>query len=245
MIKFVHMLLLASDLDGTFLGGNQQEKEELYRLIAANPAVTLVFVTGRGMGTVQPLLDDPFIPNPHYIIADVGATVVDGHSLEPIEPLHSEIEKRWPGAEAVHQKMADLPALRLQPVPMERRVSYFLDPGIDVSAVERRAAEIGCEVTVSAGKYIDVLPGGVNKGVTLRHLMEMLHVPEDEVLVAGDTLNDLSLFQTGYRGVVVGGAEQRLIEATAGQSQVFQAQRHGAGGILQALYHYNTIPNGI
>ncbi|MFT4022894.1 MAG: HAD family hydrolase [Flavihumibacter sp.] len=239
------MFLLASDLDGTFLGGDRREQERLYRLIVKNPAVTLVFVTGRGMGTVMPLLEDPFIPQPHYIIADVGATVVDGSSLEPIEPLHTEIEKRWPGSDAVKEKMAGIGGLRLQPVPMGRRVSYFLDPGIDITEIEDRAGSIGCDVIFSAGRYIDVLPGGVNKGVTLKHLMEMLHVPDDEVLVAGDTLNDLSLFQTGYRGVVVGGAEPQLIEATAGQSQVFQAERLGAGGILQALHHYNTIPDGI
>lgn len=239
------MLLLASDLDGTFLGGHEEERKELYRLVSQNPAVKLVFVTGRGMGTVQPLLDDPFIPHPDYIIADVGATVVDGKTLEPIEPLHTEIEKRWPGAEAVHRKMEGLENLRLQPVPMGRRVSYFFDDAVDVQEVIHRAAEIGCDVIVSAGKYIDVLPGGVNKGFTLIHLMEMLHIPENEVLVAGDTLNDLSLFQTGYRGVVVGGAEERLIAATAGQHLVFQAERIGAGGILQALHHYNTVPDGI
>lgn len=239
------MLLLASDLDGTLLGGNHEEKHELYNILSANPAVRLVFVTGRGLGSILPLLNDPFIPNPDYIIADVGATVLDGKTLQPIEPLHSEILSRWPGDHRVREHLGSVPGLREQPVPMERRCSYYFHEQLDIDLIEKLAAEIGCDVIVSAGKFVDILPGGINKGFTLTKLMEMLRVPEEEVLVAGDTLNDLSLFQTGYRGVVVGGAEERLVQATAGQSQVYQAERLGCGGILQALHHYNAVFDGI
>lgn len=92
------MLLLATDLDGTFLGGKSADKQQLYRVIRENPTVRLVFVTGRGLETVIPLLNDPVIPNPDYIICDVGATVVNGRTLEPIQPIQSEIENRWPGS---------------------------------------------------------------------------------------------------------------------------------------------------
>ncbi len=239
------MLLLASDLDGTLLGGDHEEKHELYNILSVNPALRLVFVTGRGLPSVLPLLEDPFIPRPDYIIADVGATVVDGKNLLPVEPIHSEIFSRWPGEDLVRGRLKQVPHLKEQVVPMQGRCSYYLHEALDISLVEKIAGDVGCDVIVSAGKFLDVLPGGVNKGFTLRKLMEMLQVPEEEVLVAGDTLNDLSLFQTGYRGVVVGGAEAELLEATAGQSQVFQAERKGCGGILQALHHYNAVFDGI
>ena len=79
-------MLLATDLDGTFLGGNQAARLRLYQLVASHPDIELVFVTGRGLEHVLPLLADPTIPQPDYIIADVGATVVHGETQQPVSP---------------------------------------------------------------------------------------------------------------------------------------------------------------
>src|SRR3546814_11983047 len=66
----------------------------------------------------------------------------------------------------------------------------------------------------------------------------MMDFPEDQVLVAVDTLNDLSLYDTGYKGVVVGAAEAALTRATSGRAHVYQAKSPGAGGILEAIRHF-------
>src|SRR5690606_13799536 len=92
----IQMMLLATDLDGTFLGGKRVDRLKLYRLIRQNKDIKVAFVTGRGLETVLPLLNDPLVPRPAYIIADVGATVVHGDTLEPIEPIQSRIEDKWP-----------------------------------------------------------------------------------------------------------------------------------------------------
>ena len=80
-------MILATDLDGTFLGGTAQHKEHLYKTIRENDDFRLIFVTGRGVESVLPLLSDPVIPRPDYIICDVGATVLDGHTLRPVQPI--------------------------------------------------------------------------------------------------------------------------------------------------------------
>ncbi len=46
------------------------------------------------------------------------------------------------------------------------------------------ATELGCDVLQSAGKYLDVLPAGVNKGSTLFQLLELIAYPGTEVLVS-------------------------------------------------------------
>lgn len=43
------MFLLATDLDGTLLGGRQADRLTLYRALRDNPDVRLAFVTGRGV----------------------------------------------------------------------------------------------------------------------------------------------------------------------------------------------------
>ena len=67
-------LILATDLDGTFLPpDNMHDGAQLYRLIHEHrDRVALIFVTGRGFESILTLLDDPAIPMPDYIIADVG-----------------------------------------------------------------------------------------------------------------------------------------------------------------------------
>jgi glucosylglycerol-phosphate synthase len=228
-------VLLATDLDGTFLGGRQADRLALYRALRTTPDVRLVFATGRGIESILPLLADPLIPDPEFIIADVGATVVATDGLRPVSPLQWEIEERWVGLEQVLDLLEGLEGLERQPVPQERRVSFYAESDALVAEVRRRLAGVPVEVLCSVNRFLDVLPRSTSKGTTLMRLVTHLGVAEDRVLVAGDTLNDLSLFETGYRGVVVGQAEPALIEATRGMVSVHQASAAGAGGILEVL----------
>ena len=91
---------------------------------------------------------------------------------------------------------------------------------VDGDRVEGEALEV--DVLVSANIFLDVLPRGVNKGSTLRRVLHWLRVAEGDCVVAGDSLNDLDLFASGYRGIVVGNCEPALRERVAGM----------AGGLL-------------
>lgn len=231
-------MLLATDLDGTFLGGRQTDRLKLYRLIREQEKIRLLFVTGRGIESVMPLLDNPIIPNPDFIICDVGATVLNGQTLEPVQPIQSKIEKLWPGALAIRKRMRKIKGLRLQPVSQERRCSYFYDESTDIETVKKIADEMGLDILLSAGKFLDILPKDINKGTTLQELVKLVDFPADAILVAGDTLNDRSLYDTPYKGVVVGAAEPALLRYTYGMSNVLQAKSNGAGGILESLNHF-------
>ena len=239
-------MMLATDLDGTFLAGDPDNRQRLYQLINAHPGITLVFVTGRGLEVVVPLLSDPAIPRPDYIICDVGATLVDGETLQPVYPVQSEIEQRWPGEQVVAQRMAGFPGLERQEVPQQRRCSWFCEPGAVTERVHKAADELGCDLLFSAGMYLDCLPKGVNKGSTLRRLVEHLGESMDRVLVAGDTLNDLSMYEQGFMGVCVGESEQGLLDATADRAKVLHARLSGCGGILEAVSHFGFLgPLGV
>src|SRR5690606_2280157 len=52
---------------------------------------------------------------------------------------------------------------------------------------------------------------------------------------AGDTLNDLALFQIGFRGVAVGKSEPSLLQAIAELDTAYNAEAAGAGGILEYM----------
>lgn len=52
-------LILATDLDGTFLEGSAQDKAAFYQLLAENKdTISVIFVTGRTLNLVKELLTD-------------------------------------------------------------------------------------------------------------------------------------------------------------------------------------------
>lgn len=232
-------LVLATDLDGTFLGGPEPARRALYDALAARSDAMLVFVTGRDLAFIRRLLDTPGMPRPDYVIGDVGTTVVDGREFAPVEPIQAEIRHRWNDAgERVRQMLADEPGLTLQPTPFECRVSYWYEPGRLRPTTVSRIEEAGFDCLTSADTFLDVLPRGIAKGPTLTRLVETAGLPAARVLVAGDTLNDLSLFRTGYRGVAVGNAEPKLLAALRGNDTVYLSPHPGAAGIADAITHF-------
>lgn len=234
-------MLLATDLDGTFLAGDPEDRLSLYQTIAAHPEIKLAYVTGRSLEAVLPLLADPTLPQPDYIIADVGATLVHGDSLQPIQPLQSVVDVRWPGESQVASAIEPF-GLERQDVPQARRCSYFCTPEQAANPALREIAdELGCDLLYSAELYLDFLPKGVNKGSSLQALADWLELDHDQVLAAGDTLNDLSMLSASFHGVCVGQSEAALLEATRSHSRTLHASRPGCGGILEAFAHFGFL----
>ncbi len=232
-------MLLATDLDGTFLGGTTDKREKLYHIIQSHPDIKLVFVSGRGFHSILPLFtSDPPVPQPDCIICDVGATIINGYTHEAIEPLQNDIEKKWPGRDVIISHLKHFKSLIPQDVPQERRCSFFFNDDTDITSLKQYVQALNCDIIFSAGRFADVLPKAVNKGSTLKAYIELINYPGTNVLVAGDTFNDLSLFTTGYNGVIVGNAEPGLMESTANQQHLYNAIQEGAGGILESMNYF-------
>lgn len=239
-------MLLATDLDGTFLEGKPEDRSKLYQLINAHPKIKLVFVTGRGLESVVPILSDPTIPVPDFIICDVGGTVVDGTTLQPLQPLQAKINELWPGPHAIEEALSSISGIERQEVPQHRRCSYFCYDTSAIEQVKERLSHLDCDVLYSANKYLDILPKGVNKGETLAKLIQFLQVKDNHVLVAGDTMNDRAMFEFDYNGVYVGNSEPLLMESTKELTRIYHAEDDGCGGILQAISHFGFLgPAGI
>ena len=233
-------LVLATDLDGTLLAGTQEARRRVRDLFSGGLTdAKLIYVTGRGVESILPLLSDSTVPRPDYIIADVGATVLYG-DLRPVVPLHHDIAAGWPGTQVILQRLAQFPLLRRQTVPQERRCSFYLSEDGITDALRAAVESLNCDLLFSAGRYLDVLPRGISKGNSLRQLAEAEGFDLDSIVVAGDTLNDLSMFTAGFKGIVVGSAEPELVERVRKLARVFIAQDEGCGGILTGLAHHGT-----
>lgn len=237
LTKETARMLIATDLDGTFLAGDPSKRRDLYQWLKLETNIQLVYVTGRGMPLVLPLLEDAGLAHPDFIICDVGATIANAKG-QLIPDLMTEINMKWPGEEAVMQALEGLTSLRRQQQPQARRCSYYCDSEVMTTSVKDRLIPLDCDVLFSAGQYLDVLPKNVNKGSSLKRLIRHLNIDAAEVLVAGDTLNDLSMYRHGFNGVCVGGSEIALLDATRKIPKVLHATGIGCEGISEAISYF-------
>jgi HAD superfamily hydrolase (TIGR01484 family) len=238
--------VLATDLDGTFLGGSSDERRAFYDWIEAQRAqVGLVFVIGRDPAFITSLTRDGDVPRPDYVVGDVGTTiaaVMPDHSIHPLVPLEAEIAAAWGNAtDKIRALLADAPGLSLQDTPFRYRMSFDLDPAtFNESSVESVEA-LGLDVLISDNRFFDVLPKGISKGPTLKRLLAQLDVAPQRTLVAGDTLNDLSMLAMGLPAVAVGGSEPALLDQLSGLEHVHFAKGIGVTGIAEAIRHHNLF----
>lgn len=241
--------VLATDLDGTFLGGTDEHRLQLYRWIEAHrDGLGLIFVTGRDPRFIEGLCTDTAVPWPDFVVGDVGTTIAQmspagpGGRVSPIAELEEEISAIWCDAgETVRAALDGHAGLTLQPTEFRYRVSYDYDPGAYDPRAEEIVAGMGHDHLISADTYFDVLPKGVSKGPSLTRLVTHLGLEPGRILVAGDTMNDYSMFETAFHGVAVGGSEAPLLARVADKPHVFKAEGIGAAGIMDAIAHFDLF----
>ncbi|MFC4670940.1 HAD-IIB family hydrolase [Seohaeicola nanhaiensis] len=238
---------LATDLDGTFLGGSDEDRARLYSWIEDNrDSVRLIFVTGRDPEFIGSVCAEGRLPWPEYIIGDVGTTIArvsPERTIAPIEVLEDEIVTRWNDSGArVRQGLENVAGLTVQETPFRYRVSYHYDPDRFDPVAHDIVADLGLDLLISDNRFLDVLPPGVSKGPSLLRLLGHLGIAPARTLAAGDTLNDLSMLVAGTRAVAVGGSEQPLLDALPATPDILRARAIGAAGIAEAIAHFNLHP---
>ncbi|WP_187430795.1 Mannosylfructose-phosphate phosphatase [Roseobacter fucihabitans] len=243
-----HHFILATDLDGTFLGGDGKDRARLYDWIRSHRQdVGLIFVTGRDPDFITELCQDDDIPWPDYVVGDVGTTIarVDATQvIRPIPALETAIREAWGNlGPRLRAALEGHPGLRMQNTDFRYRISYDMDPGTFDDSAVTLVEQMGADALISDNRFFDVLPRGISKGPSLRKLLAHLDVPETRVLAAGDTLNDQSLLVAGTPAVAVGGSEKALLERLPETDRIHRATGVGAAGIIEAIAHFALHPN--
>ena len=240
-------LVLATDLDGTFLGGSKEDRSRFYEWIEAHrDRVGLIFVTGRDPEFITELTRLRGVPRPDFVVGDVGTTIAEvdaDHELAPIETLEAQISAAWQGSGArVRRALEDVSGLTLQPTEFRYRVSYDLTVETFDNDALALVEELGLDALISDNRYFDVLPKGISKGPSLLRLLSHLGVRHDRTLVAGDTLNDFSMLSLGLPAVAVGNSEPALVRKLEGLDHVVFAEGEGVAGIAEAIAHTQMFP---
>lgn len=235
-----YQLVLATDLDGTFLEGNYETKSYFYNeLVRLRQEILLIYVTGRPIEIVKQFCQKGYLPHPNFVIGDHGTHIVDGIDFNPIEHLQNPIIEKWNNGNLyLKELLRNEIGIQLQPLNPPYRVAYFYDPNQLKDQTLEKIVRAGFDYIQSCDMYLDILPRGINKGSSLLNLMDYLNIERDLVVTSGDSLNDLPLFQTGLKSIAVSNSEPKLIEEIKKLQNVYLSHSPGLLGVIDGLKFY-------
>ena len=220
-------LLLCTDLDRTLLPNGPQAEStgarDKFSQLALQPGVTLVYVTGRDRKLVEDAIDEYRLPQPDYVIADVGSTIyqIQQHDWRHFDKWQQEISPDWAGRshDDLHSLFSSSLLLKLQEDTKQNtyKLSYYVPLEADHETLmsEMHSKLVNMEIRASliwsidelAGTgLLDVLPASANKRHAIEFLMKQLGFDLSNTVFAGDSGNDLAVLTSPIRSVLVANA---------------------------------------
>lgn len=264
--------LLATDLDGTLipLPGQPQHLIDLELLgnHLFSDEIPLCFVTGRHLASIQQAMREHALPQPAWIMGDVGTSIwkCEGLKSVPLSAYEAHLESIT----------GELPVRRLreilQPLTTGRwglrfqkeekqnkfKLSFYANARELTDAVHALQAELAdCEAPYSlidsidpftGDGLLDLLPRQVSKAYALQWWSEYVELPNATILFAGDSGNDKAALTAGFRSILVGNATPQLVKEVAryhrqqGWDDLFYHARQSAtSGVLEGYRYFREF----
>ncbi len=224
-------LLLCTDMDRTVIpNGRQPENRnsrEQFRQLCRLSSVCLVYVTGRHLQLVLQAISEYNLPQPEYVITDVGTKIYQRaqRAWNEMFTWQDQIVRDWRGRTHLQLQKAlwGISDLSLQEEDRQSnlKLSYYL--ALDAEAekvlleIEGRFAQMGVAVSViwsvdepEQVGLIDILPRNATKLHAIEFLQQHLRYEPDETVFAGDSGNDLPVLGSSVRSILVANAESEI-----------------------------------
>ncbi|MEZ5589709.1 MAG: HAD-IIB family hydrolase [Gammaproteobacteria bacterium] len=224
-------LLLCTDLDRTLLpNGPQPESPQArarFAALAARPEIDLVYVTGRDQARVREAIASYQLPQPDYVIADVGTSIYrnEDDTWHPLHAWQTEITRDWrdiSGPE-IRVFLHNLESLQAQEDSKQGlfKLSYYVPLQTDktklLSAINALLQQHGIRANLiwsidePAGTgLLDILPASATKYHALDFLRCQTAHAVSYTLFAGDSGNDLDILGSEIPAVLVANASAEV-----------------------------------
>jgi sucrose-6F-phosphate phosphohydrolase len=239
--------LFSTDLDGTLVGDAMALARftAQWQLLPAQRRPLLVYNTGRRIADTRLLVATGLLPEPDFIIGSVGTEFHDS-LYDRAEEFNAQFREGWDLAR-VEAIVASTPGVKRQPReflhPFKSSWTWSRARREQVETLKRRLTGAGLQATViySCLHFLDVLPARADKGKALRWLCQRMNIALADVLVAGDSANDSSMFLLpDVQGIAVANALPELFTDLAGR-RTYVARAAMADGVLEGLAYYGVL----
>lgn len=261
--------ILATDLDGTLipLSDNPANTADLPQLAAQLQShhVTLIYITGRHFASAQSAIKQHQLPQPDWLICDVGTSIFHRQPDGTLQTVHAyadhlgEIVAKMP-VDELKQHLSTIDGLRLQ--ESEKQGPFKLSYYADAAQLDPLVEQIKQQLSQTTAPYsiihsvdpfngdglIDLLPSGVSKAHALAWWVEQNDLHQDAIVFAGDSGNDLAALTAGYRAIVVGNADRSVAQqayaahrAAGWENRLYLATRPATSGVREGCRWFGLV----
>ena len=258
---------LVTDLDGTYLPlPEHPENHVALRTLAEARTATgygLVFCTGRHFESVEAVMQELSLPNPDWIICDVGTSIyhLTDDRFEPYTPyldhLADQVGEQPRSAVETLLKPLEHLSLQCDAHQGKYKISFECDTvhtDTLVSKIQKKLSDqdLPYEVHGSIDPFldcglVDVLPKQVSKAYAVQWLATHADFNPQSVIYAGDSGNDLTALTAGFRAILVANHSKGLdqqVEARLGDTAehlLFKATKTATSGVLEGCRHFGLL----
>ena len=233
-------LLLCTDLDRTLLPNGRQpesiQARKIFSHLVSRPEITLVYVTGRDPLLVEDAISEYSIPQPDYVIADVGASIykLDEKDWQHWLTWDTHISQAW-GAHShgdLKTLLKPFLELKLQEATKQStfKLSYYVPLAVSHKMLLDEIDKTLLKKNINASLIwsideekdiglLDILPGNAGKREAIDFLSNQLKFDYSEVIFAGDSGNDISVMASPIQAVLVSNASDEVKEEAQQQAK--------------------------
>ncbi|WP_208988411.1 HAD-IIB family hydrolase [Labrenzia sp. VG12] len=234
--------LLVSDIDDT-LTGDRAALDRLWQsLKARKDRLRLALNSSRPAVSVDKTLADDFPDGfqPDAVITGLGTEIrLGGSHLEGWQQQFAD----WPDKE-VRRIVTELGYAPHDDIFQTGGKASFAVPGkddVDRVLESLRRAGIDFRSIYSGRSDLDILAPGAGKDVAMRYLADQLGIPVELTVAAGDSGNDLALFEAAGKAIAVGNARRELLSSLP-KDKTYLAKAHHAAGVEEGLTALGILP---
>ncbi len=233
--------LIMTDVDGTITSSDDSITPVIFELVRSldSLGVTIGLVSGRSLPGLERLAHSLELGGP--IIGEHG-----GVAKLNVDQGYLELGYSQEASLKALNKLQQLYPNRVRGLPYNKNRLVDIVFEADGISVKELSSHLNGVDLVDSGYMLHLLPEGVSKGTTLKRLIGIMSkLTPAEVMVIGDYITDLSLFEHFSHSVLVANPklprEQRhLLEATAR----FGSDQPYSDGFIEVINHLLKILSG-
>lgn len=233
--------LIVCDIDGTLVGDIVASEQFTSWLNARNDLIFAV-ATGRQLHDALECLRVNSLPRPEIVVASVGAEIYwfdsDRLTFQSDYLWAERLTQSW-DKERIRKKLANVRQLIQQPESEQRpnKLGYLTESLQTVNQARDVLEEIGHELVWSHGRYVDILPPMVSKASAVKQVCMRLGLTDSDVIVAGDSGNDLELLAAYSHSILVANWTDNLANNQK-IAHAYVSSESFAGGVIEGLDYF-------